>query len=222
MAKSPARFEKIDGFDTIYTASRGTLRCYALVLKGGGVCLLSPVAGLGNTARQSLAEIGPVSVLLAPNHYHNKGLAEYVEAFPDAALCAPEAAIPRLNRITGLTPETLDRLFPLLDDNVEILQPEGLKTGEIWIRIGNGTTTGWLVVDAFSGPGPDTSGLPSTLPQMLKTFPNFGVGDRTAYTTWAKARLRTDQPQCLGPCHGAIVQAPDLPEKLLALIAGMA
>lgn len=221
MAKTPIRFQKVHDFATIYTASNGTLRCFAFVLKDGGICLFSPVAGLGDAARESLAELGPLKVLLAPNHYHNKGLAEYVEAFPDAMLCAPEAAIPRLKKITGLPLAAADRLAPLLADDMEILEPVGLKTGEVWMRIGNGTLTGWLVVDAFSGPKPDASGLPTAKPQMLKTFPNFGVSDKVAYTNWVKARIRADQPQCLGPCHGAIVQAPDLPEKLQALIAGM-
>lgn len=218
MAKSPIRFKKVDGLGGLYTAAKGTLRSYAFVLKDGGVCLFSPIAGLGDAARESLAEIGPVKVLLAPNHYHNKGIAEYAEAFPDAIVSASEAAIPRLNKITGLTLTALERWGPLLPDTMEILQPDGLKTGEIWIRVDNGGTTGWLVVDAFSGPKSKASGVPSTTPEMLKTFPNYGIGDKTVYSNWIRARLDADRPHHLCPCHGAIVQAPDLAEKLLALI----
>jgi len=218
MAKIPIRFEKVDGLETLYTAAKGALRSYAIVLKDGGICLISPVAGLGEAARESLRDIGPVKVILAPNHYHNKGLAENAEAFPDAALCASERAIPRLNKITSLSLTDFGQWSPLLPDTMEILQPDGLKTGEIWIRINDGATTSWLVVDAFSGPKPDASGLPSTVPEMLKTFPNYGVGDRTAYSNWVAARIDKDQPSHLCPCHGAIVRAPDLAEKLRALI----
>lgn len=222
MVEKLSRFERLDGLDTVYTAHKGTLRCFALTLKDGGLCLFSPVAGLGDAARESLAGIGEVKVLLAPNHYHNKGINEYVVAFPDAVLCGPEASIPRLQKVTGQNLSGLNRVIPLLRDTMEILQPEGLKTGEVWVRIDQEATISWLVVDAFSGPKPNASGAPSASPEMLKTFPNFGVGDKTAYVNWVSAQVRADQPHRLGPCHGSIIQAPDLPEKLLTLIADMA
>ncbi|MEO1160378.1 MAG: hypothetical protein AAFW74_07950, partial [Pseudomonadota bacterium] len=95
-------FVPLREIDGVYIARKAGLRCSALVLTGGDVCLFSPVQGLGAEAISSLAEIGPVTHLLAPNHYHNKGLAEYLSAFPDACLCAPEAAMPRLKKVTGL------------------------------------------------------------------------------------------------------------------------
>lgn len=219
MAKFLSPFEKLGGIDGIAIATKGTLRCTAFILKDGSLCLFSPVAGLGDAARQSLHDLGEVVFLLAPNHYHNKGIAEYLEAFPDASPCASEAAIPRLETIIGLAPASLDALTPLLGDGLAILQPDGLKTGEIWVRVEADGDVTWFVVDAFSGTGKSGNNTLVTEPGLLKTFPNFGVANKSTYRSWVEDRIKTDSPKCIVPCHGAIMQAPDLPDKLLTLMA---
>lgn len=220
MAASLSSFEPLDGIDNVYVAQKGTLRCTAIVLRDSGVCLFSPVQGLGKAALESLSAIGRVTYLLAPNHYHNKGLAEYAKAFPDAVLCAPAAAAPRLHEVTGLDPHGLDGLNKQLRRNMTLIETDGLKTGEVWLSLSGGGRTVWFVVDAFSGPKAGKSGGAADSPEMLKTFPNFGVADRTAYAAWVTARIDQDEPETLVPCHGAIVRAPDLPDKLAALVSG--
>jgi len=79
------------------------LSCTAIRLASGGLCLYSPVQGLGPIARDSLDSIGEVTHLLAPNHYHNKGLREFRSLFPAAALCCTAAAMPRLAKQTDLS-----------------------------------------------------------------------------------------------------------------------
>ncbi len=218
MAAALSSFEPIDGLDGVYAAQKGTLRCSAIVLKDGGVCLFSPVQGLSQPALDSLSAIGRVAYLLAPNHYHNKGLAEYAEAFPDTILCAPAAAAPRLRKITGLEPNDLESLKKELPRDIKFIETDGLKTGEVWLRLSAGGRTTWFVVDAFSGPKAGKSGGVTDAPEMLKTFPNFGVADRKVYAAWVTARIHQDKPDTLVPCHGTIVRAPDLPEKLEALV----
>lgn len=217
MAKLLSPFKKLASIDGVAIATKGTLRCTAFTLEDGSLCLFSPVAGLGNAARESLHDLGEVAFLLAPNHYHNKGIAEYWDAYPHATLCAPEAAIPRLETITGLTPASLDALTPLLGDGLAILQPDGLKTGEIWVRAEADGDVTWFVVDAFSGIGKPANDTRVSEPGLLKTFPNFGVANKSVYRSWIEDRIRTDRPKCIVPCHGAIMQAPDLPDRLLAL-----
>ena len=219
MAAALSAFEPVDGLDGVYTAEKGALRCTAIVLRDGDVCLFSPVQGLGDAALDSLSTIGRVTYLLAPNHYHNKGLAEHADAFPDAILCAPVAAAPRLRKVTGLEPNGLDGLKKRLRRNMKLIDTDGLKTGEIWLRATGRGRTAWFVVDAFSGPKAGRSGGAANRPEMLKTFPNFGVADRNVYAAWVTAQIEQDRPDTMVPCHGAIVRAPDLPEKLAALVA---
>ncbi len=194
-----SEFTEIPDLPGIYTATKGGLRCNAIRLSDDTLCLHSPVAGLGDTAKSSLEKLGKVSALLAPNQYHNKGLSEYAATFPDAALIAPTVCHDRLSKITGLTFESPDLLD--LPDALQITTPEGLKTGEIWLC----TETAWLVTDAFAGPG-----KPGGEATLLKTFPRYGIGDTGAYKDWVTAFLSRSRPTMLVPCHGHIVQNPDL------------
>lgn len=204
-----SEFEAIPGMDGFFSATNGRLRCTAVRLLSGDLCLHSPVAGLGDRARDSLDRLGHVAYLLAPNHYHNKGLSEYATHYPKARLIAPPASRPRLEKITGLAFDDLDALRDKLPDGVRIVSPVGLKTGEVWLI----TATGWLVVDAFAGPsGQDPS------PSLLGTFPKFGVGDRARYADWVRESITSELPHTLVPCHGDIIHDPDLPEKLTDLV----
>ena len=144
-------FGGVESLQGVYAANSANLRCTAIKLTDGGICLFSPVSGLGEEAMASLENIGPVTFLLAPNHYHNRGLAEYAEAYPAAQLCASKAASPRLEKQTGLSFETPGGLSKLLPKGATIYEPEGLKTGEVWMRFSGGTTSAWLVVDAICG-----------------------------------------------------------------------
>jgi len=110
MSKQLSTFKSLEGISNLYIAHKASLRCTAVLLADNSLCLFSPVYGLGEVALNSLKQIGPVKFLLAPNHYHNKGLKEYVNAFPDATLCCSDAARPRLEKVSGLKLESLDVL----------------------------------------------------------------------------------------------------------------
>ena len=109
-------FSPVDGLEDTYIGRLGKLNCFAFRLKDGSLCLYSPVAGLETAAGQSLAELGEVSMILAPNHYHNKGLAGHAAAFPNASLICSKGAEPRLKKITGLAFDPLDTLKAQLAD----------------------------------------------------------------------------------------------------------
>ncbi|MEJ6403731.1 hypothetical protein [Yoonia sp. 2307UL14-13] len=203
-------FTEIPDLPGIYTATKGGLRCNAIRLSDDTLCLHSPVAGFGDIAKSSLETLGKVSALLAPNQYHNKGLPEYAATFPSAALIAPMACHERLTKITGLTfqsPAILD-----LPDTVQIITPEGLKTGEIWLC----TKTAWLVTDAFAGPA-----KPGGDATLLKTFPRYGIGDAQTYRQWITKFIAKNPPTTLIPCHGAIVSDPKLGDQLRALTSDL-
>lgn len=216
MSKQLGPFEPVPGFPGVFSARKGELRCVAIQLQSGGLCLYSPVAGISEDATQSLADVGNVTHLLAPNHYHNKGLAEYVKAFPDAMLCCTEGARPRLSKQTGLAFEVLSPTTLPLPEGVRLVATVGLKTGEVWVEVVTQNACLWIVTDAFSGPK-GKQDFVGNQPDLLGTFPKFGVSDRLVYTTWLRGAIQAARPTALLPCHGAAVAGETLADDLLRL-----
>ncbi|WP_417808116.1 hypothetical protein [Thioclava sp.] len=149
MAASLSAFDPVQGLPGLSTATKSNFRCTAVVLRSGDLCLFSPVSGLSNGAKSSLAEIGKVAFLLAPNGYHNGGLVEYSQAYPQAALVAPPAMHERLQGRTGLAFDGLEALRAALPEGMRLYSPEGLKNGEMWLIAQNEARYLWHVVDAF-------------------------------------------------------------------------
>ena len=211
-------FTQVSGLDGAYLGRAGKLNCIAFRLRDGSICLYSPVAGLETSGRDSLAKLGSVSMILAPNHYHNKGLTGHVNAFPNASLVCSKGAEPRLKKITGLAFDPIDTLKSQLADNQRILEPEGLKTGEVWVEIRTDSEIAWVVTDAFSAKL-HSPGIRAKAPNMLGAFPRYGVKDASVFKDWANTQLSTDRPTILLSCHGSPVNAPDLDAQLIGLLA---
>lgn len=210
-------FTAIDGLPGVYSARRGKLCTMALRLSDQSFCLYSPVAGLETVLSAADCEISPVSALLAPNHYHNKGLAAHHAAFPGAALFCSDAARPRLDQLTGLSFDPLQELERALPNGVTLHEPVGVKTGEVWVKITSGKTCALIVTDAFSSPLQPV-GQFGDAANLLGTFPRYGVKDAHAYTSWAIDFLSQCQPTLLLPCHGSPVRAADLTDQLITLL----
>ena len=214
---SVSTFIPLADVEGAFFATNGALRCTAFRLQDGGLCLYNPVSGLGADAKQSLHALGTVTHIFAPNHYHHRGVTDYAEAYPEARLCASPAAIPRLIAQTGRVFEGLDELKHRFPISLSLLEPDGLKTGEIWVRSKTAALTAWFVVDAFAGAKMTGGQSMFSEPGFLGTFPNFGVRDKKLYCGWVAAQLAEDNPQLLVPCHGGITASSNLP-KLLAKI----
>lgn len=217
MGKLLSEFAPLEGFSGLHCAVRGELRCTAIRLRTGGLCLFSPVQGLGEKAIASLEPLGGVEVLLAPNHYHNKGLREYAEAFPHAWICASNAAAPRLAKLTRLRIEGLDKLRTLLSKKSKLVSPDGLKTGEVWLSMRGADSSAWVVVDAFCGSGGNMKTI-AAAPDLLSTFPRYGVADRSAYRQWLERQIEVDDPSVIVPCHGAVIRSRRLPFAIRRLM----
>lgn len=216
MTPKTSPYMAVEGLEGVCMARAGKLTCFALRLKHGGLCLYSPISGMSAAAREHLESWGTVSALLAPNHYHNKGLREHVDAFPDASVVCSATAEPRLRKITGLSFAPLDTLRAQLADGHELLEPDGLKTGEVWVGI-KGPETAWIVTDAFSSKL-HAPGVHAKAATLLGTFPRYGVGDADRFKQWTLSLLGNSTPTRLLPCHGSPVSAPDLGTQLTALL----
>lgn len=214
------RFSNVDGLDGVYVAQSGKLSCTAFRLRGGGLCLYSPIAGLEKSQFEQLNELGGISALLAPNHYHNKGLEGHLNAFPNTSLYCSALARPRLQKVTGLTFQTLDILKADLPQGHRILEPEGLKTGEIWIQVETSSERAWIVTDAFSAPL-DPSGNHGDRAEMLGTFPRYGIKDAAKFQRWVNEQISRGAPTMPLPCHGSPVRASDLGFQLKNLLENL-
>ena len=216
-------FQKLSPFNNLYEATNGNLRSIAIKLSSKSLCLVSPLANTSEEAWKELESLAGVKFILAPNHYHNKGIKDATLRFPNAQSCAPANAILRLEKVTGLSINALDDLEMQLPKNITIVEPAGLKTGEVWFCIEQGKNKALFVVDAFCGPKILKNKKENGTPQILKTFPSYGVEDREKYQQWANDFLSSYSPNVLVPCHGEvchgeICQGDDLEQKLLKCI----
>ncbi|MEL6840227.1 MAG: hypothetical protein AAFP85_13110 [Pseudomonadota bacterium] len=211
-------FRPVDDLTGIHIARHGKLNAMAVQLNDGTLCIYSPIAGLARAARDDLQETGDISVLLAPNHYHNKGLKEHVDHFAGAALVCSEAAAPRLAKVTGLGFSDIRSVAKMFPDGVRIFEPAGLKTGEVWLQIIQGEHVVWIVTDAFSAPLLPV-GQYADAPTLLGTFPKYGLQDGKAFKSWVAKQVSIRAPTILLPCHGSPVRGPNLGGALQELLA---
>lgn len=217
MIQTNTAYTSVEGLEGVYSARSGNLNCFAIALNTKDLCLYSPVAALVGSDCAFPGDLGDVSVLLAPNHYHNKGLQPFSDRYPNAERVCSDAARPRLRKITGLDFASLEKLREQLPKAVKILHPEGLKTGEVWMQVQHGGTVAWIVTDAFSAER-RPSGEFNTAPSMLGTFPKFGVKDASVYKSWVAQQIAAQPPTVLLPCHGSPVRNRDLGAQLLTLL----
>ncbi|MDX8348328.1 hypothetical protein SLH49_10045 [Cognatiyoonia sp. IB215446] len=210
-------FTPAPGLDGVYLLQSAKLTSFALRLKDGTYCLYSPIAGMAQEAQTELGEKGGISVLLAPNHYHNMGLKEHVAAFPRATLMSSNAAAPRLKKITGLAFSDVKALAPQLPDGTRLLEPEGLKTGEVWSEIVLGEEVAWVVTDAFSTKR-HPAGEEADAPSMLGTFPKYGIKDSGKFCRWVEKQLALRPPTILLSCHGSPLRDGNLATALQRLL----
>lgn len=202
----------LDGFAGIYVLRSGKLGCTAIRLKAGGLCIYSPLPDLGEVEFAELENLGKISILLAPNHYHHRGIAQHVVRFPHASLVCAASARPRLQKLTGFDFKGLVELSNDLPPNAQLVEPEGLKTGEVWLQIAADEGLAWIVCDCFSSEG--SAGTPV----ILDTFPKFGISDRAVYKKWVSSQIDQGPPTSLIPCHGLPVVRHDLGTRLGMLL----
>lgn len=210
-------FSPVASLDGVHVARCGKLNCFAFRLRDDTMWLYSPVAGLETAEFGSLAELGELSAMLAPNHYHNRGLKGYADAFPNTSLVCSKGAEARLKKITGLEFNPIETLKSQLAENQRILEPEGLKTGEVWVEVRTPSEIAWIVTDAFTAKL-HPPGVCAEAPRMLGTFPRYGVKHASVFKDWVSTQLSAARPTILLSCHGSPVKAPDLDERLMALL----
>jgi glyoxylase-like metal-dependent hydrolase (beta-lactamase superfamily II) len=212
-------------FDHVKVLGSGwALRTVVLRLKERRLVVVSPTVALGEPAHQELRELGEPAALLAPNHFHHLGLAEWRARYPEARVFATAVAAPRLQKKAGLPAEPAEALP--LPRHVRLLEAGGSKAGEAWLRVETRGGTAWVVGDAFFNMAAHPTGLFGLGARLTGTTAGLRIGstwsplhlrDKGAYREWLDARITEDRPRILVPLHGDVLVDPTLPDRLRAL-----
>lgn len=201
------------------------LRAVAMDLGDKRVCVYSPVPHAGSAAMDQLRAMGR-PVLLAPNAYHTLGLPAHAAAFEDAAVVASDGAFRRIKQKTKLSVEDLRLLEAHLPPHMSLLQPPGLRNGEVWISIRDADSAAWVVCDAFL----NFPRLPATafglVMRLMRMGPGLAIGaifklmakDRRGYREWLLAKIAEERPTRIIPCHGEVLVDDALPARLERLV----
>lgn len=179
------------------------LNTLAVELGGGELGIVSPSRRLGDEAHEALREIGRPTLLIAPNHFHWLGLAEWHERYSGIRIVASHAAKPRVEDKTKLK---IDIAEGTIGDGVQTVVPPGTKNGELWVRRGDALIVG----DAwFNAPTPEgtfgfvfralrvTPGL-----QVSRTWTTLGLSNKRAYRDFVVQSIGDSRPDMIVPCHG--------------------
>jgi len=224
-------WEPLPGTSDVFTLEKvldsgWSLRSVAVRLEGGGLALVSPVRGTVKATEAWLREQGGVRYLLAPNHFHHMGIPPALDLFPDAHVVASRTAGPRLARQLDRSIEDLDGLAGALPKKVTLLEPPGIKAGEVWVRAETDIGVAWAVCDAFFnvtrpikgmfGIGVRVMGIANGL-AIGRTFKLLALADKKAYRSWVLDSIETDPPSVLVPAHGSVLEDAALGEKMRAL-----
>lgn len=206
---------------------RQRVRMFAFGLKGGGLCVVSPGTGVTEEQYAALERFGKPRFLLAPNHYHNGGLAPWQAKYPEAKVVSYPRGIPRLQKqVPGVSILGLEELQAALPEGVRLLIPTMAKQGEAWISAKTSQGTAWYTVDGIINEPRLPKGPVGWLMWVLGfraglTINNFFkrvfLEDKKAFKAWLLEQLSQDQPTLLIPSHGRVLRDPELTKKLTAI-----
>ena len=183
----------------------------------GELALYSPIPEPGTEAIAAARAFGGVSTIIAPSPFHHLGVGDWLAAFPEASVAAPEGACDRLEKRLGVRPSAT---MPSLAEGISLLLPEGLKAPEFWLRVETTDGVAWAVCDAFAGPaGMDDA--PATLPKPRGAFAAMCLGDPPRYKAWALAQIEQDRPTQLFPAHGNRVAGSKLADEMKNILEGL-
>ncbi len=193
-----------------------SLRTTVLRLTDDSLALFSPTRGL----QTLIAELGSVSMLVAPNHFHHLGLASYAERWPDATIVCSSQAAKRLSKKSAIQNfQSLDALRALLPAHASVLEAPSLRTGEILLRVETELGVAWAVSDAFFNLAAHPRGMAGLVCRATRTskgmrigrtFTGLAVQDKQTYGAWLRQQLDADRPTLLLPGHGEVQRGSDV------------
>jgi hypothetical protein len=203
------------------------VRMVVIGLGGGALLVVSPGVPLSEACWEQLSRWGTPRFLLAPNHFHNAGIATWKARFPDATVVAHPRAHARLRRkVPGVEIEDLAPLEAALPEGVRVFGPPMAKQGETWVSVKTKEGAAWFVTDGILNEKRMPGGPLGLLLRLLgfraglmtnPFFKRFFLTNKAAYQEWVNTELDRDQPVLFVPSHGVPLRGPDLFSRLRAV-----
>lgn len=203
-----------------YNYSFGPGFADALALTGPeGLIVVSPPFQPPESAFTELEKHGKVRALVAPNPFHNMGLASWQERYPEAKIYAPAQGIERLTKkikLAGVRP--VSEMSSLLGDKIEIVDMPHYKTGEVLVRWKGECGWAWYVTDVIFNFPVLPKGPFGTICKWTKSGPGlrrnalggfFMMKDKRSLYAWLGEQAEKAPPVMVVPCHGDVVRLSD-------------
>lgn len=208
------------------TYGKQRVRMAVLGLGDGGLLVVSPGVPVSEAHWEQLATWGKPRFLLAPNHFHNGGIATWKARFPDARVVAHPRALARLRKqVPGVTFEDLGPLEAALPAGMRLLSPPMAKQGETWVSAKTKDGVAWFVTDSLLNEERIPGGAMGFVMRALgfrtglitnPFFKRLFLKDKPGYKVWVGAELDRDNPTLFVPSHGAPLRGPDVASRLRA------
>jgi hypothetical protein len=214
-------------FTCTYSFGPGIAHTLAAACEGG-FAIISPPCNAPDSFYAETEKLGKVRAIVAPNAYHNMGIAAWKARFPDAGVFAPAQSIARVEKkggVSGVKP--LADAKALAGAELELVDMPHYKTGEVLARFKRGKHVVWYVTDVIMNLPIIPPGFP--IHQMFKWTksapglrPNgiaamFMVKDKASLYRWMRSEVEAAPPTLLVPCHGdAITERPT--DRLLEIL----
>ncbi len=197
-----------------YSFGPGTANTMAVRLDDGTFLVVSPASRAPEAALDALAKHGAVSALLAPNAFHHLGQAQWRKHFPNAVSYAPEDAIPRVSKKSGLDYQPISALQPRLGPHVQVIAPHGLKSTDLLVHASTPEGAIWFGGDLISNQAPGEGGL---IFRAISRLAGGGPGyrynplasllylkDKQAWKADVRARMGRERLIAVVPAHGHV------------------
>ena len=196
----------------------------------GDLLVLSPGTKMPEADFAELDKIGTVKALGSPGAYHNMGLPQWSERYPDAGLYGPDSAIGHIAKAhKKLRPlQDFGALSKLLPEDVRIEEMAGCKHPDALLVVKRDDATTWFTNEVLT----NAAALPGN-PLFKLAFAVTGSGPglnvnkvacmlirakKPAVRDYFKAKLQSDPPTRLVPCHGEVLEAADLAAQIDATV----
>lgn len=209
-----------------YPFNDNPLNTSAIALDDGGLMVISPATDMSDADYTELDGLGTVRALVSPGAFHNMGLPAWSARYPDAGLYGPAAAAAHIAKTHPELPELkdLEALSKILPAGVTAEDCEGMGQPDAMIIVRREDGITWFTNEVIT----NWKGWPSKLMfriifRLTGSGPGLNVNTMALMLTKGKKPVVKDYflktleeaPLIrLVPCHGEVLEDPDLSTKL--------
>lgn len=193
-----------------------------------GMLVVSPGIDPAPALLDELDAIGPVVAIASPGAFHHLGMPAWKERYPSVPFFATSSGLTHIakqHKGLDLGLQGLDALRPMLPDHITLEETPGAKHPDLlaFIRSDDGSWS-WFTNEILGNqPTLPANFLVRTVFKLTKAGPGLKVPTPVLWLIGAKKPVMREYllkqlierpPARLIPCHGDVLAAPDLAERM--------